>query len=756
MRRHINKSPAIIVLLVFVAVASFLVFAPRTANADSVDDRIHFIKNESNSADAIVVESNGHFGLVDTMSPSPSSAFASINPSQTDPNDNGTKVANYLNSIGCNKLDFIIITHNHSGHIGGISELTSFIDSHTIVFYKESQVEEIAQNNFDYYAGMLYLIRDQNAIECATSKKCGASASGAMAVGNSFIGSLTIDADSAVHESWMEYNISLAFGDFDIKLYNILDNNAGLASRTESKEDRNSIVAYIEHRDSNTKTALLGDALYYAMRPVDDIIGPVDIMKASSHGDGLLNPTSLLDKLSPETYIITATHATDPETGEAYPQDDHVVGNLYLKKHGGDTYYTSQSDGAIVASFTSNNYEIKNYNAGAGEYKNAPSLIENVITPRWYSYGGERYYVRSNSLLDEKGLIKINGEYYHLDSDSKMITGMSATISGDKIISFSVFRTRDDEIKPGPMGAAITGFAELEGNLYYFRTEENDVTAGPAASWVLGLVEIEGEYYYFRTDKNDITEGAQGSAIRNECVTIEDQGRCFGEDGAQTSVYAPAQKPTIAKTDYVYTGASLQPAINGFDSNAMARSGTVNASNIGEYTITIKLKNKTTTRWSDGSTSDIEFKWRVTVPNPAYRIKNYTANESEKTISKIAANTTANIFKSNITLSAGISAEVDTHSTTKNVYTGSKTRIKAGSTTLKEFTNIITGDPSGDGQINSADLLSIRKHLLGTSLLKGAYFKAANVNTNGASANAIMSDDLLRIRQHLLGSKPIN
>lgn len=62
------------------------------------------------------------------------------------------------------------------------------------------------------------------------------------------------------------------------------------------------------------------------------------------------------------------------------------------------------------------------------------------------------------------------------------------------------------------------------------------------------------------------------------------------------------------------------------------------------------------------------------------------------------------------------------------------------------------GDPNNDGKINSADLLAIRKHLLGTSKLTGDYEKAADVNNDGK----VNSADLLRVRQHLLGTNPIN
>lgn len=61
---------------------------------------------------------------------------------------------------------------------------------------------------------------------------------------------------------------------------------------------------------------------------------------------------------------------------------------------------------------------------------------------------------------------------------------------------------------------------------------------------------------------------------------------------------------------------------------------------------------------------------------------------------------------------------------------------------------VVYGDASGDGKVNSADLLVIKQHLLGSHVLSNEYLEAANVLRNGK----INSANLLRIKQYLLGT----
>ncbi len=101
----------------------------RKVEINVTGSRVHFI-NLGVAGDAILLESNGSFAMVDVGGKEQS----------------GT-IKNYLDSYGINKLDFVILTHPHSDHIGGfINLLNSGLKVNTI-YTKKYNFNDIAALN---------------------------------------------------------------------------------------------------------------------------------------------------------------------------------------------------------------------------------------------------------------------------------------------------------------------------------------------------------------------------------------------------------------------------------------------------------------------------------------------------------------------------------------------------------------------------------------------------------------------------------
>ncbi len=80
-----------------------------------------------------------------------------------------------------------------------------------------------------------------------------------------------------------------------------------------------------------------------------------------------------------------------------------------------------------------------------------------------------------------------------------------------------------------------------------------------------------------------------------------------------------------------------------------------------------------------------------------------------------------------------------------NIGTGFRV-VKTSSNKTKEYKIIILGEVTGEGMINSADLLKIRQYLRKTVTLTNEFFIAADTTKD----NILNSADLLRLRQYLL------
>lgn len=273
------------------------------------DDRIHFL-NTGNS-DCILLESNGHFALID-------SGEGDENPRKTtDYEGYKDEVISYIKKVARNKdgkihLDFILGTHNHYDHIGNFYEIINDdeIKIERAYFKKynteiSTKVEQEDWDNLATYEAIINAIHEKN---------------------------ITLIEDLP---DW-----KFEFGDFGIQFINTVTpeelngngENANSVGVIVTKGDKKAFLAA-----DFTKSSGL-EQLYA------DSIGDVDLLKLGHHGYYGSSSQSFLKTLKPEIAICTNY------LGKIYP---NVKWNLTMVAKV-PIYATAHRNG-IIANFTDNN-----------------------------------------------------------------------------------------------------------------------------------------------------------------------------------------------------------------------------------------------------------------------------------------------------------------------------------------------------------------------------------------------------------------
>ena len=80
------------------------------------------------------------------------------------------------------------------------------------------------------------------------------------------------------------------------------------------------------------------------------------------------------------------------------------------------------------------------------------------------------------------------------------------------------------------------------------------------------------------------------------------------------------KKVTLVENTFEYTGDEIVTQDSNFDSNKMNFSGDIKATNVGNYCITVSLKDKDNYEWKDGTTTDLVLNWSITQATPDYTV----------------------------------------------------------------------------------------------------------------------------------------
>ena len=85
-------------------------------------------------------------------------------------------------------------------------------------------------------------------------------------------------------------------------------------------------------------------------------------------------------------------------------------------------------------------------------------------------------------------------------------------------------------------------------------------------------------------------------------------------------------------------------------------------------------------------------------------------------------------------------------------YTINVARQGNGSSVDNSGSSISRGDVNQDGKISNADIVFLKRHILGLSTLSGDALTAADVNQDGKISNA----DIVKVKRHILGLEVIS
>ena len=394
--------------------------------------KIYFIN--TGTSNAFLLESNGHYGLIDASSPlypkndSDVTTCMSESTCVSNPKYTVSQVVTFLNKLGVKQLDFVIGSHSHSDHIGGMPLIAQrFVNSNTTYYYRQ-YTETVEDTTVPDWYNSTFYNRAINAMR---------------------------NAGATLKEVTDDKNVLFNLSDCTIRLYNTEKasgnelNNNGIPK----KENDNSIVILAQIGDK--KTLFASDMEIIDETKVAEEVGTIDILQMGHHGGTTSTSDSFINSIKPHDIIVPSV----PFTVTSHSRQLSAI----IKAHnnnGAKTYVTGPAENAIVVSFQNNNYIISDYDNAL----NNSRLIINPVADsngKWYSitanqeilwahanlngkldtgwkklsYNNQEswfYFFNNGQMATEWQLIDYNGkeQWFYLGKNGRMVTG-AQTIDGE-------------------------------------------------------------------------------------------------------------------------------------------------------------------------------------------------------------------------------------------------------------------------------------------------------------------------------------
>ena len=166
---------------------------------------------------------------------------------------------------------------------------------------------------------------------------------------------------------------------------------------------------------------------------------------------------------------------------------------------------------------------------------------------------------------------------------------------------------------------------------------------------------------------------------------------------------AQLEKVTLVKDTFEYTGDEIVSQDSNFDLNKMNFSGDIKATNVGNYSITVSLKDKNNYEWKDGTTTDLVLNWSITQATPEYTVPTGLTSVKGKVLADVVLPTGFTWNDASTVLTAGTHTYKATYTPadTTNYKTITDIDIEVN---VKNTFNVKTSVPGGNGTITPSKI----------------------------------------------------
>ena len=198
---------------------------------------------------------------------------------------------------------------------------------------------------------------------------------------------------------------------------------------------------------------------------------------------------------------------------------------------------------------------------------------------------------------------------------------------------------------------------------------------------------------------------------------------------------AQLDKVTLVEDTFEYTGDEIVPQDSNFDLNKMNFSGDIKATNVGNYSITVSLKDKDNYEWKDGTTTDLVLNWSITQATPEYTVPTGLTSVKGKVLADVVLPTGFTWNTPETVLTAGTNTYKATFTPvdTTNYKTITDIDIEVD---VKNIFDVITSVPGGNGTITPSKIDVIEGSKVKITFTPNTGYMVDKVLVNGIEKTA--------------------